>query len=595
MLVYRPTFRQVDAASAIADIESRVRSLGPSPAHDVARSLLIDAGELEAALVDRECPDEDDATALTSALRRLVVRLAAGCVGSWAGSGFPAGFSMSLLNTLDELRSVSIGGSVALSVPEGFAYYGLFPETYGAAARTLRRAILPEAALVVGIRSIGTTLSAVVAATLAREHVHVESMTVRPRGHPFDRELRVAPRLTGILRDLAARGNATVAIVDEGPGISGSSFSCVAEYFSRLGVADERIVFLPSWNPAAEMLQNERARERWSRHAKFVGDFDNEWLASGRLARYFKASITADLSAGRWRDHVCPAADVTPAIQPQHERRKFLARTNDGERMLIKFEGLSWRGLAHRERAERLAGAGFGPPVLAFGHGFLATRWLDGKSIRVADVNHTFLNRIAKYVAWNRRSERTGESADLALLVEMVDLNVREGLGPEWHDALRHLRALAERIGGEPAVRVDGRMMPHEWLRSGSTFIKTDGASHYDDRFYPGPHDAAWDLAGASVEFELDEAAERYLLRSYATQSSDRDIDSRIHFFRQAYLAFRLGYTALAAQTLGNAPDAAPLRTASARYAQRLRQELSGQVHRVTLDTNLLQPYASGA
>lgn len=50
-----------------------------------------------------------------------------------------------------------------------------------------------ERLLVDGIRSIGTSLSAVVAQKLGQSGCEVQRITVRPGGHPFQRQLDIAP------------------------------------------------------------------------------------------------------------------------------------------------------------------------------------------------------------------------------------------------------------------------------------------------------------------------------------------------------------------------------------------------------------------
>src|SRR5215217_4658376 len=73
---------------------------------------------------------------------------------------------------------------------EGYAFYALYPESYLEAAR--RSGLGPRTA-VIGIRSIGTGLAALVAAVL-RTPLPV---TVRPVGHPYRRELRIGGPLAG--------------------------------------------------------------------------------------------------------------------------------------------------------------------------------------------------------------------------------------------------------------------------------------------------------------------------------------------------------------------------------------------------------------
>jgi hypothetical protein len=578
MLVYRSATRTLDVADALTDLEMRAATLDESlpSVLDDARSLLIDAGQLEAAVIDAECDERDDVTPVVATFDALVRGIAGLFANAWAGKHLWPESIDATVARLAAIRSLPIANRVEAGVPEGFAFYGLFPETYLDAAADLTRSRALQEVVVIGIRSIGTTLSATVGASLAAQGIAVDRLTVRPRGHPFDRELRVSDRLTNKLKMLASRPATSFAVVDEGPGLSGSSFGAVAECLTRLGVADERIVLLPSWSPPPDALANASARRLWPRYRKFVGDFDAAWVGTGRLARAFSATTLRDVSAGRWRDLVYRSSAEHPATQPQHERRKFLASRSDGERMLIKFEGLDSGAQCRRARADRLAGAGFAPPVAGFSHGFLATRWVAGAPLACGDVQPDDLRAIARYVAWNFRRERTGRRADPAPLLEMLRVNADEGLGTGWGDeAVRRTTPAARSVARAPAVRVDGRMLPHEWLRTRYGLIKTDAASHHDDHFYPGEHDGAWDLAGAAIELDLDAAASRLLVREYARLSRDQAVDSRLPFMRSAYAAFRLGYAAMAAGALGETPDGTGMRVAAARYASVLRRELS--------------------
>src|SRR5207237_10293543 len=65
-------------------------------------------------------------------------------------------------------------------------------------------------------------------------------------------------------------------------------------------------------------------------------------------------------------------------------------------------------------------------------------------------------------------------------------------------------------------VVVDRRMKPHESLGTADgRLLKTDGATHGDDHFFPGPTDIAWDIAGAAVEWNLHPDALNFLLSEY--------------------------------------------------------------------------------
>ncbi|MFL5612041.1 MAG: hypothetical protein ACJ796_00065 [Gemmatimonadaceae bacterium] len=592
MLVYRATSQTADVRSELEKLAARVAEVDAKRLrdHDELRLLLIEAGMIESALLDALNVDEDDVSSVDHMFGALLSCLAMASVRSWSGETFDLRCASS---ALEQLRSNLPAQSVRLAVPEGFAYYGLFPETYIAPAIEIVCRHAPAGAVVVGIRSIGTTLSAIVSATLEAHGVATFRHTVRPRGHPFDRELRLSPRLTATLERRAADPNTVFVVVDEGPGLSGSSFGCAATRLGELGVPNERIVLMPSWNPPPESLANATARAVWQRHARYVGDFDREYVASGRLERRFHIRLLADVSAGAWRRFAYASSLEFPVVQPQHERRKFLAKAMNSERVLIKFEGLGTFGIPHRDRAVRLADAGFGPAVHGFADGFLALSWVDGTPMTVRDVTPSFVSHLARYAAWTRRGEAVGRPCGTRRLLELIDVNVQEGLGDAWSPAVRQLRTAVSAVERAPAVRVDGRMLPHEWLRSANGYVKTDGLAHHDDHFYPGPTDIAWDLAGACAEFELSTPARHLLLREYIARTGDTGIHSRLPLYRVAYPAFRLGYTTLAAQALGASPDGTRMRAETTRYAEQLRHALQPWLAPVAADLDRHQSYAT--
>ena len=122
---------------------------------------------------------------------------------------------------------------------------------------------------------------------------------------------------------------------------------------------------------------------------------------------------------------------------------------------------------------------------------------------------------------------------------------------------------------------LDGRMLPHEWIRTAAGFRKVDAVDHGDDHFYPGPQDIAWDVAATCVEFDLSATLRGAFLEEYGRASGDRTVARRLPGFAVAYLAFRLGYAWLAGEQLGPSPDGARFRAAAAAYRARLARELA--------------------
>jgi hypothetical protein len=432
-------------------------------------------GQLEAGVVDAWCPEFDDASPAIETLRRAAVT-----------------------REYEAVRALPLPDTIRIRPQEGFAYYALYPDQYARAARRFEAECQPRRCVLIGVRSIGTVLSAVVARTL---RCPVWTMTVRPRGHPFDRHVRFSPELERRIRE---ERDAHFLVVDEGPGMSGSSFVSVAE---ALG---ERVVLFPSHEPDAANFVSERARALWPQYPKYVEPFRSPVPAGA-----------ADLSGGAWRGVV----GTDPAVQPMHERRKYL---HDG--VLWKWAGLGFYGRSKLERARRLHEAGFGPEPLGLVDGFLLTRWVDG---RPADRLPEVLDRYVEFVG---REFRTGRSTNIDALCEMIRVNAGLELEPPC----------------EETVAVDGRMMPHEWIETAAGWVKTDALDHHDDHFFPGCQPIAWDRAGVEVEFGL--------------------IDRACDFWSQAYAAWRIGYCTMAAKALDGTVDGVRF----ARLRDRYRGLLAG-------------------
>src|SRR5262249_21081281 len=106
---------------------------------------LLRAGEIECALADLQHPAARKAEPLTGALAKALLFETA-----------------DLQAPLSQLRTGDLPDSLAVTSPEGFAYYSLDPLRYEEVINGLNSG----PAFVVGIRSIGTVLSAVCAAAL---------------------------------------------------------------------------------------------------------------------------------------------------------------------------------------------------------------------------------------------------------------------------------------------------------------------------------------------------------------------------------------------------------------------------------------------
>jgi len=508
MLVFGDSSEKADPRERLDGLREQlaaIHSLAPGiDRHAKLVGVLTAAGQLlqgfadadfSLAQMDRRTRTTDELTAFLLELSRAVSR-------SWE-SRFASLGSLPALPKLDDLPE-----QVELRTPEGFAYYAVYPEAYAEAARTLR---LSAPARVIGIRSIGTTLAAIVAAELQAP----PPITLRPFGDPFARQVALAPELARELLD----GEFHYVIVDEGPGQSGSSFGAVADWLKAHGVPLDRIAFVPSHTGDLGPQASGDHRRRWHLAQRVPATFDPGWLE--RLFGPLREFSTGD----PW------------------ERRKYLAGA-EHERLLLKFAGLGAIGEDKLAMARTLHAAGFTPEPVALVHGFLVERWLgDARPLRPGEKP---VDAIGRYIGARARlfPAGPGSGATLLELLEMTRRNVSLALGGGAASSIdriaENIRALAQRV---VPVRTDNKLTPHEWLRtSDGRLIKTDGLDHHQGHDLIGCQDVAWDIAGAAVEFDLDTLETKRLIDS-AQCRADPEL---LGFCRLAYLAFRLGQATLA-------------------------------------------------
>ena len=582
MLVYGDAVRTEDPRAMLARIlEGAERAGAMAPGierHGALAAVFIEAGELVQGIADADFAEQrrDAPSPTQGAAMALLLRLAGALRQSW-DSGFKGPLEAV---AGPELAGLTLPEQIEVRRPEGYAFYALYPESYIEAAKGLCGGPAPT---VIGIRSIGTGLAALVASVLGAE----PPITVRPVGHPFRRELSLAPELA---EAILSRRNGTYAIVDEGPGLSGSSFGAVVDFLEEGGVSTERIHLFPSHPGELGPQASSAHRERWARLARHCVVLDTLALETltpeHALSRWIEdliGPLTApleDLSGGAWRARAFASEAEWPAANVQQERRKFLAQTDDGT-YLVKFAGLG-EDARKVARARLLSEAGFTPPVVGHRHGFLVERWLsDATPLDPTRVDRRRLvETVGRYLAFRAQHfpATPRQGASLAKLVEMARHNTAQALGPagaERLDAImRNVAALEEEVG---PIEVDGRMHPWEWLVCrGGGLLKTDALDHHAAHDLVGCQDVAWDVVGAAVELGLT-PAEREAVCTIVAGATGRRVEAALlRVYEPCYLAFHMGACALARETLmGFVRESARLDVCRQRYAEALQRALS--------------------
>lgn len=531
--------------------------------HGTASDSLIEFGVFESGVADALCPSRDDRHPLLQRLRCISEQLGTAAAAEWWGLDDQARQAMAAAKQESALLENQAWPNVRLKTPEGYAYYSLYPEMYAEAVAAWAERTRPAHVVCLGLRNIGSSLSAIATGALRLRGVDVRSWTLRPRGHPFDRHVKLTHDLVTSLQ----LETAVVLIVDEGPGLSGSSLTGAASALAALGLPDDRIVFVPSWQPPSDKFVSSNAAARWQRHERVVPQFE-EGVRTMLDREGIVDAGAIEISAGRWRQWL-ELPQPWPAAQPQHERRKFV--TGDS---IARFAGLGEYGCTSLERARQLSGAGWTQPPDLLRRGFLRTPVADGRPMGAGDVSRHFLSHAARYVAWLRTAASSTEAANVDALASMLRVNAREAHGDDCMNAVDALVAEARQFA-EAATAIDGRLMPHEWIAGSSGWMKTDALDHHRDHFFPGCTDAAWDVAGLITEFALDDASSRDMVEEYARRSGDMTIARRLPFYCAAYSAFRCGYCSLAGQTLSGTEEAARFQRLDARYREALRATLA--------------------
>ena len=516
-------------ASALLD-RLRQRFTAGSTAHpslDQLRTQLILSGQVEQAVHDALEKNQAayQACQIIEPLHALTEHAAEAFYARWTENNSTASRSVTsmaspLASLWESIARIKIGSDdpISVKVPEGFAFYALYPEQYIIAAlrwAAAHRIDTRQRVVVIGIRSIGTTLAAVVTTALRAAGWLAHSFTVRPQGQPFARQVHIDPaQLAGATFGL---------VVDEGPGISGSSIAATAEALVAAGIPKTRISFLPGHNNEPGSAATETVRGWWRTAPRYVCTlndvaFDSQQLPAAlatTTADLFEIvnapSDVTDLGGGSWRNAVYPRSEQWPATCVQFERPKYLCRLRDGRAVLWKFAGLAATSPAlvpaFETESERLiarAATCPTPSVLGYAHGFVATRWIDGVPLSQGNLNAGLLALMGRYIAQASLHHLTQpeQSAAVTRLGDMLYWNTWELAGTR--------QAMRTRQWAEPVLAVltqstppgygDGHMAPHEWARAPSgQIMKADATGHEIDHTIVGRQSVVWDIAAVTV------------------------------------------------------------------------------------------------
>jgi hypothetical protein len=509
LFVFRKSRAAAAARSLIEDLHKEIEALINGD-HCVLDAL-VRAGELETAFADIGSPAESTLATITDGLA------ARAC-------DQPSDLEP-LLGLLDRIQAV---GHVLCSHPEGFSYYGLNPLDFAVITTHLQPHLGLHAA-VIGIRSVGSTLGAVVAAVLRAGNLTVERITVRPEGEPYKRSMNFRQRQLDWIKGRLQVG-AEFLIVDEGPGFSGSTLLSVAQGCEKAGVPRDRITLICS-----RPIDDRFTHGGWDELKNY------RCLVSG-YGKRIPAEADRQAGAGVWREMLYADASDWPACWTDLERIKHLSVEGAA---LFKFEGLGRFGALARRQAQMLADAAFSPALLGFEDGFARYRFEEARPLNRQDLTWDLLTQMAEYCAFRARNLAAAFATPESLLNMMqVNLKVEFDRDNPFSD-----------LPIAAPVYPDCRMMPYEWiLTRDGRILKTDSVGHGEGHQIPGPADIAWDLAGVVVEWNLSHSEKQFFLAQYQRASGD-DATFRINPYIASYLVYRAAYCRMGAACMRESGD----------------------------------------
>jgi hypothetical protein len=574
MLVYGDPQVTLSWGRALEHLAGLARGICPENL-EALREFLIKAGQLEQAIADT--PSLSVHAEACANLTRL-----AACLFC---SRFLERISMDLPK--DEVRAALTGiqdiigkdTELPLKCPEGFEFYVLFPEQYciAAAKWAANHPTSPDReVLVLGIRTIGTTLSAVVGETLRLHGWHPQRQTCRPKGSPYERQLSVS--------DLTLPCVCPVLVVDEGPGQSGSSMASVVRPLRSAGFLD--ITLFPGHAGMPGHAMSPETQKIWEVTPRIAIDSDQlRWGGNSLLEELRRRTQTilgtseavqlTDVSDGGWREKAGMPASAWPATNGLFERRKFLAESWDGQALIWKFTGLGGRRW-HPGPLNTGSSVVNKPAILGSCMGFDAEEWVWGERLQPqAALDYSILSAIASHIA-SCAGPGLSQIEAIAARKRMAEIaywNTYKGLGERQAEQVELLMRQFDDPVGVPRYG-DGRVAPHEWVLEGDTLWKTDSGGHDMDHTAIGAQSFLWDVAGIIVEWHLPPARMHCFLGELA-QHGLRFTPIELEAHLLGYLAFRLGMMRMAAEQTGNTAEVERRRHAAAWYQQLLEERLN--------------------
>jgi len=461
---------------------------------------------------------------------------------------YDAAMASEMQHCVNEIAQEGYRGPIVsrcYKIPSSFRNFDLYPEDCFSLAKKYQ-AEYPDKnkpLLVLGLRTAGGYLAPLCAGQLqVSGFTNVEFSTLKLTFAMSLGEKRALKR--------ARRNDSRVIVLDDAP-FTGDTVIRAHGYLMNWGIRPEQIVFLiPEFYSA--WLQNDRLTKLFQLSQLIVLPFQ-EWKVNKLLqGQEAEAALRLLLAEKGYEDvRVIDEETVKGPRRRSHVKKLFKVQVlgeNGAEVKQIFGKGagigyLGYHGLVVAKKMPQ-----FFPTVYGIHEGILFTEWLapkNGSTAVVRDERAKLVDCLGTYLA--SRADSLSVAVD-----HTTDIHSKWTF---WH----HLAAILSRSYGfagyfsrlqlhamltkvlqynRPSV-VDGNVGPKKWLSSNGTFKKADFEEHAFDQFDRHSFDPAYDIAGMSYEFRLDQVEEEGLISYYREKSGDQGIRDRLFAYKLFYAAER--------------------------------------------------------
>jgi hypothetical protein len=587
MQVYGDPHIEVDLARTWRELASRITRAPAEPSVDTLRELVVACGQVEQAAHDALCGKRDHrGHPFVARLHAMTDQAARAFHAMWvrgapldgttrwqAPKVYIHALKRDIIARPESVRAV-------LKVPEGFAYNGLFPEQYCAAAWAWIakwRQRVKGTVLIIGVRSAGTTLSAIVSAALESAGMTTERITVRPLGPSFARELTLEP---SVIKDVSA-----AIVVDEGPGLSGSSLAAVGLALEKAGLSRHAMAFICAHDRGPGPKAGNEVRAFWKTITTFSMPVTSPIFAGRSLHDHLANELTKTMGVSveplpddDWRK----LAYVDPRDWPPSPNEllspRYRVRTPTGA-IALEFGGLATidgRTMAAQAIAqyEQRTFAGYAPAPIGIVAGYVARHWLEGVALRARDIEPALLVSLSHYL-----TAMAGAPLDTATLAaaqltraSWAYQNLAEALGDS---AAQRAAAYVEAGSVLPLswtrAAFEYDLAPQHWMRTRDGAIaKIGGPGHARGSTVVGVQPVLWDVVSLLVEWNLGRSDARAVVGAIERELGASLPRPALRAFMLAYIAFKIGELHLGREGARDAAEADRYAQAIAAYCQQV-------------------------